>query len=124
MSTAHRKGGPPHPLTAAVKKGGADARRARVMVMHAIEQANGKPEDAAAIVGVSNATFYRLLERLELLVYATEVRVSARKRERAEKSEKKTSCNLRDFIGKTQRRAASCDFFVERNSLSAVREAA
>jgi hypothetical protein len=124
VSKVHGKGGPPHPLTAAVKKGGPDARRARVIVMHAIEQCDGKPEAAASMVGVSNATFYRLLERLDLTLYATEVRVTARKRERAEKNEKKTSRNLRDFIGKWQRRAASRDFFVERFLRQDVKQAA
>lgn len=85
-----RGGGAPSELLARIKAGGKPARAARASILHAMMTAEGKPEVAAEMLGVSYETLARILRRLpDLAAEAYAIRMRAREAARAQKAKKK-----------------------------------
>lgn len=96
------RGAVPHELTIQVAAGGKKAEAARAVIRHALEATDAVPARTAAMLGISRATLYRLIEETNLGGEAYAIRQAARKAARkakadAEQNEKKTLARMRLF---------------------------
>jgi hypothetical protein len=84
-----------HWLTAAVKKGGPSRERAIVVIRRTVEETHGRMQAGADRVGMSRASFYRLVQGVDLDVHARSLLAAWKRRAR---DEKKTPCKVRNFL--------------------------